>query len=114
MNQKSLQIKTLCPHWQRSKWMSKKKLEEFVKYLESSQGAGQLVTQLNLQVLSLKPANKERVYSRFQSENTIYCPLLMSSQVCIIGYLGSRVLELEEAGGMRELDMYFSLPRRLG
>lgn len=58
MNQNSLQIKTLRPHWQRSTWMSERTLQQLVKYLELSQGAGQLVAQLNLHVLSLKPANK--------------------------------------------------------
>lgn len=40
-----------------------------MKYLESSQGAGQLIAQLDLQVLSLKPTNTDtHVYNRFQSE----------------------------------------------
>lgn len=47
-----------------------------VEYLESSQGTGQLVAQLNLHVLSLKPANKDQhVNSHFQREHT-HCQLL--------------------------------------
>lgn len=38
--------------------MSKKKFH-LVKYLELSQGAGQLVAQLDIQVLSLKPAHED-------------------------------------------------------
>lgn len=49
-----------------------------VEYLESSQGAGQLVAQLNLHVLRLKPANKDQhVNSHIQSEH-IHRQLLQS------------------------------------
>lgn len=36
------------------------KQAEVFKYLQFSQGAGQLIAQLNLQVLSLKPANTQQ------------------------------------------------------
>lgn len=57
--------------------MSKTKFQEFVKYLESSQGAGQLITQLNLQVLSLKPANKDSFYNGFQTTKCVYIQYIL-------------------------------------